>query len=226
MLLLPLFLKSLLLGFSVAIPVGPVGLVCIRTTLVRGVLAGIVAGFGAATADLCYAAVAGFGFAAISEFLVGYKTFIGIIGGFFLIYLGFSFLRRPPQLSPVVPEAAHSYWGSFLSTFGLTFANPITMLTFFGVFSVLRVVSGGALTRLIVMAGIFCGSLAWWLLLALLIWLVKGKLSVRIVLWANAIAGVLVVGFGAYVVARSGIIYLSHHKPALFSRFLNHLIKI
>ncbi|HBY05472.1 MAG: Lysine exporter protein (LYSE/YGGA) [candidate division TM6 bacterium GW2011_GWE2_42_60] len=223
MLLLPLFLKALLLGFSVAIPVGPVGLVCIRTTLTQGVLAGIVAGLGAATADLCYAAVAGFGFAAISEFLVGYKTIIGLVGGLFLVFLGFSFLRRPPQLSPSLPETAHSYWGTFLSTFGLTVANPITMLTFFGVFSVLRVVSGGTLTRVCVVVGIFCGALAWWLLLALLIWLVKGKLSVRIVLWANAIAGVLVVGFGAYVVARSGLVYLSHHKPMLFSKFLVYL---
>jgi len=223
MLLLPLFLKALLLGFSVAIPVGPVGLLCIRTTLMQGVLAGIVAGLGAAVADLCYAAVAGFGFAAISEFLVGYKTVIGIVGGLFLVFLGFSFLRRPPQLSPALPETAHSYWGTFLSTFGLTVANPITMLTFFGVFSVLRVVSGGTLTRVCVVVGIFCGALIWWLLLALLIWLVKGKLSVRIVLWANAIAGVLVVGFGAYVVARSGIVYLSHHKPLLFSKFLVYL---
>ncbi len=60
-------LSGLIIGFSIAAPVGPIGVLCIRRTLARGCISGLVSGLGAATADAIYGCVAGFGltFAAI-----------------------------------------------------------------------------------------------------------------------------------------------------------------
>ncbi|HBL98106.1 TPA: lysine transporter LysE [Candidatus Dependentiae bacterium] len=220
MLLLPLFLKALVLGFAVAVPIGPVGIVCIRATLSYGLLGGLMTGLGAATADVVYALVASFGFAAASGFLEGYKAIFALLGGIFLVYLGFSFLRKPPLLESSGEARATSYFSMYLSTFGLTFANPMTLFTFVGILSVLKVFSGGVASRLAVVAGVFSGALLWWMLLSFVVYSFKGKMSARFVLGANAVAGVLVVGFGAYVVARSALMFLLHTNPLFFMRFI------
>ncbi len=220
MLFIPLLLKALLLGFAMAVPIGPVGLVCIRTTLSHGMLGGLMTGLGAASADAVYALGTSFGFAAVSGFLWGYKAAFALLGGLFLIYLGFSFLRRPPLMEGPSEVRTSSYLAMYFSTFGLTFANPMTLFTFVGILSVLKVFSGGIVSRLAVVGGVFIGALLWWVLLAMVVYSFKGKMSVRFILAANAIAGVLVVGFGAYVVARSVLIFLMHTKPLFFMRFV------
>src|SRR4249919_1069933 len=68
---LALFLRGLLVGFAIAAPVGPIGLLCIQRTLAYGRLTGLVTGLGAASADALYRLVAGLGVTAVSTFLSG-----------------------------------------------------------------------------------------------------------------------------------------------------------
>jgi threonine/homoserine/homoserine lactone efflux protein len=65
---LDLFIRGLVLGFAIAAPVGPIGLLCIQRTLNQGRLVGLVSGLGAATADAIYGAIAAFGLSMIAAF--------------------------------------------------------------------------------------------------------------------------------------------------------------
>src|SRR6478735_6371119 len=94
------FLKGLVLGFSIAAPVGPIGVLCIRRSLAEGRVVGFVSGLGAATADAFYGAVAAFGLTFISALLVSQQLWLRAIGGAFLCYLGVKTFLAPPSTQP------------------------------------------------------------------------------------------------------------------------------
>jgi len=192
-----LLLRGLIIGISIAAPVGPIGVLCIRRTLSEGRATGFVSGLGAATADALYACVAGFGLTFISGFLVGQQTWIRVIGGLFLCYLGL----RGLLASPAAPgEAAEPLGlaGAYGSAFGLTLTNPMTILSFAGVFAGLGVASasGDYLAAAALVLGVFGGSVLWWFSLSGIAALLRGRLDQRWLRWINRISGVIVTGFG------------------------------
>src|SRR3970282_908139 len=129
-----LFAKGLLFGFLLAATVGPMWVLCFRRTVARGALAGFVSGMGIAVADGLYGAVAAFGLTAVSRFLLQYSFWIGLAGAVFLVYLGVKILIAKPVLDrEPQPEVGHAQ--AFLSTLGLTLANPPTILAFAAVFA-------------------------------------------------------------------------------------------
>src|SRR5512141_3192760 len=117
-------LKGFLLGLAIAAPVGPIGVLCIRRTLAHGRLIGFISGLGAATADMCYGAVAALGLTAIRDLLLAQQLLLRILGGLFLLYLGVrTFLARPANLTSSSIEGT-SRLVAYLSTLGLTLTNP------------------------------------------------------------------------------------------------------
>jgi threonine/homoserine/homoserine lactone efflux protein len=131
-------LQGVLLGFSIAAPVGPIGVLCIRRTLADGRLTGFVSGLGAATADMFYGAVAAFGLTAVREFLVGGQFWLHLLGGLFLLYLGIrTFFARPAEKAAAT-ESKRGLFSAYLSTLGLTLANPATIISFTVIFAGLR----------------------------------------------------------------------------------------
>jgi threonine/homoserine/homoserine lactone efflux protein len=122
---LPVLLRGLAIGFSIAAPVGPIGILCIRTTLLRGRAAGLAAGLGAATADGLYGLVAAGGLALLLHALVALETPLRLLGGGFLLYLGLAALRAAP---PPPGDSGRTTEGgllrAFLTTFLLTSATP------------------------------------------------------------------------------------------------------
>src|SRR5204863_8539332 len=93
---LSFMLKGLAIGFSIAAPVGPIGVLCIRRSLAEGRAMGLATGLGAATADAAFGCVAGFGLTAISSFLVGQRWWLSLVGGLFLCFLGIrTFMSKP-----------------------------------------------------------------------------------------------------------------------------------
>jgi len=153
------FLRGVAIGFSIAAPVGPVGVLCIRRTLAEGRLCGLASGFGAATADAVYGCVAGFGLTAVSDLLVSQQFWLRLTGGLFLCYLGVkSFFARPSQ-SAAAPKSG-ALAGAYASTFLLTLTNPMTILSFAGVFAGLGF-GGGATDyagAALLVSGVFLGS--------------------------------------------------------------------
>jgi threonine/homoserine/homoserine lactone efflux protein len=161
------FLKGIAIGFAIAAPVGPIGVLCIRRTFADGRAAGFATGLGAATADAMYGAVAGFGLTAISGFLLGWQTEFQFVGGLFLLALGIkTFLAKPSTASARMEGTGLA--AAWLTTTILTLANPATILSFTAVFAGAglgqQAYGGGEAGALV--AGVFLGSAAWWLLLS------------------------------------------------------------
>jgi threonine/homoserine/homoserine lactone efflux protein len=199
-----LFSKGLVLGFSIAAPVGPIGLLCIRRSLADGTMAGVVTGLGAATADAMYGCIAGFGLTAISDMLVHQRFWFGLFGGGFLCYLGFRIMvSRPATDSTEI--GAMGLIPAYASTLLLTLANPLTILSFAAVFAGfgLGSVAGrdySAACKLV--AGVFSGSALWWLLLSSAVGVVRMKFGSSLMLWTNRVSGGIILVLGLYAILR------------------------
>jgi threonine/homoserine/homoserine lactone efflux protein len=197
---LDLLIRGFIIGLSIAVPVGPIGVLCIRRTLAEGRLRGLVTGLGAATGDATYGGVAAFGLSIVTNFLVGQQTWLRLIGGAFLVYLGAkTFMSRPPE------RAAEAKGGgiltNYISTLLLTVTNPLTILMITAVFAGF----GVALTRFdqaaIVTMGVFLGSASWWIVLTLIVGLLRGRFDARWLRAVNMISGLVIAGFGIYSIA-------------------------
>jgi threonine/homoserine/homoserine lactone efflux protein len=191
------FVRGLLIGFSIAAVVGPIGILCIQCTLQKGFLYGLVTGLGAATADATYGSIAATGLTAISAFLVSQQTWIRLLGGLFLVYLGIrASLSKPAGRAAEVKT--NNFLGAYVSTVLLTLTNPLTILSFAAVFAGLGVgiASRSGLTAVLVVVGVFCGSGCWWLLLCGGVGLLREKLTRRGLIWINRCAGIALAIFG------------------------------
>ena len=194
---MPLYLKGLLIGFSIAAPVGPIGILCIRRTLAEGRLSGLVTGLGAATADAIYGSIAGFGITLISAFLLQQQQWIRLIGGAFLCYLGIkTFFARPAESTSSLRPG--NLLGNYVSTFFLTLTNPLTILSFAAIFAGLGLgMAAGDLTAAgFLVAGVFTGSALWWLLLSGGASLARRQVSPVLMRWVNRASGLTILGFG------------------------------
>jgi len=196
-----LFLKGLLFGFVLAATVGPMWVLCFRRTLAQGPLAGFASGMGIAVADGLYGAVAAFGLTAISGFLLRHSYAIGLIGGIFLLYLGVKTLLADPELKESAASPAGLLQG-FLSTLGLTLANPPTILAFVAIFAGLGLASNAdyAAASLVVL-GVFLGSASWWILLAAGAGRLRGRMEPKLFRAINAISGLAILSFALWQLA-------------------------
>ena len=191
-------LRGLIIGFSIAAPVGPIGVLCIRRTLAEGRLSGFITGLGAATADAIYGAIAAFGLTFISNVLIHQQGWIQLIGGGFLCYLGMkTFLTSPPQQQNVSSKNV-TLPSNYASTLFLTLTNPLTILFFTAVFAGLGAGSskGNIFSAGILVLGVFFGSTLWWLFLSSVVGLLGEKLNVTGLRWVNKISGMVIIIFG------------------------------
>jgi threonine/homoserine/homoserine lactone efflux protein len=202
-----LFLRGLLIGFSIAAPVGPIGVLCIRRTLAQGRIYGLVSGLGAATADACYGSIAALGLTLISAFLIDQANWLRLIGGTYLCYLGIkTFRSKPAAQAADVAARGRGLLGAYTSTLFLTLTNPLTILSFAAIFAGLGAgaASGNIWSALLMVAGVFLGSCAWWMILVALTSLFRSRLSTVGLTWVNRMSGGIILMFG--VIALYGII--------------------
>ena len=151
-----LLLRGFLIGLSIAAPVGPIGVLCIRRTLSNGKLAGFLSGMGAATADMAYGAIAAFGLTIVTNLLIKNAYWLQVIGGCFLLYLGIkTFLEKPANHAVQVIQSG--YFGAYVSTFFLTITNPMTILSFAAIFAG-TMLSGTTNLPILLALGVFAGS--------------------------------------------------------------------
>jgi threonine/homoserine/homoserine lactone efflux protein len=195
---LPIILKGLLLGFSIAAPVGPIGVLCIRRTLADGRLSGLVSGLGAATADALYGCVAGFGLTFISSLLISQKIWLSLIGGAFLCYLGIRTLLAKPSENAASAKGTAGLLGAYTSTLMLTLTNPMTILSFVAIFAGLGIAntSGDYAAAGVLVLGVFLGSALWWLLLSGGVSLFRAKFNQQALAWVNRVSGAVILVFG------------------------------
>ncbi|HEY4723317.1 MAG TPA: LysE family transporter [Anaerolineae bacterium] len=195
-----LFLRGLLIGFSIAAPVGPIGVLCIRRTLAEGRTFGFVSGLGAATADAFYGSVAGLGLTLVSSFLIGQQSWLRLIGGGYLCYLGYKTFRSKPS-EKAASTRGRGILGAYGSTLFLTLTNPMTILSFAAIFAGLGAgaAAGDYLSAIALIAGVFVGSCAWWLILVALTSIFRSRLNTTGLGWVNRISGSIIAVFGMVV---------------------------
>lgn len=206
-----LFINGLIIGISIAAPVGPIGVLCIRRTLVHGRAAGFVSGLGAATADACYGSIAAFGLTILSAVLIQQQYWLRLLGGVFLCYLGMrAWLEQPKPLPELENTAAAPLVAAdnrslrllvadFFSTFLLTLTNPMTILSFAAIFAGLGGVAGGNTTgaAFMIVLGVFSGSALWWLFLSFTANALRTRFMKPAALrWINRISGAIIFGYG------------------------------
>lgn len=191
------FLRGLIIGFSIAAPVGPIGVLCIRRTLAEGRASGLVSGLGAATADAIYGCVAGFGLTFVSRILIGQQVWLHLVGGAFLCYLGLKTLLTKPA-EQAASAAGKGLVSAYASTFLLTLTNPMTILSFAAIFAGLGMgsSSGNYITAGVLVLGVFIGSALWWLLLSGGVSVFRPRFNSQGLRWVNRISGVVITGFG------------------------------
>ena len=204
--LLLIFLKGILLGLSIAAPVGPIGVLCIRRTLALGKLSGLVSGLGAATADGVYGVIAGFGLTLISQFLVEQAFWFRLIGGAFLCYLGIkTFLTQPANHEAKTTQKS-TLLGAYASTFALTLTNPTTILSFVAIFAGLGIAGGDQdyVSSITLVLGVFLGSALWWVLLSWGINLFRHQFNLQRMRWLNRGSGLVILTFGIVALSLRG----------------------
>ena len=201
---LDIFLRGLVLGASIAAPVGPIGVLCIRRSLAGGFSSGLAAGLGAALADAVYGGVAAFGVTALTDVLTGNGVWLHVIGAAFLSYLGVkTFLAEPAVAGAGAP--AERLVAGFFSTFLLTLTNPMTIISFMAIFAGIGVGSGGSGTApWALISGVFVGSASWWSVLALTVSALRSALEVGAMRLINRISGLIICGFACFSLAHSG----------------------
>lgn len=194
-----IFIQASIIGFSIAMPVGPIGLLCIKNTLSYGFKNGFATGLGAALADSFYGFLAGGGLILISNFLLNYTNYIKLIGGMFLIYLGITEIKNCQKIDYKTANIKNSHlFKTMFTVLFLTLTNPATIISFIAIFAVI----GGSVinkSELIIMIfGVFSGSLLWWLILAATVGKIKHKISDNIIKKIKFSSGIILCSFGVY----------------------------
>jgi threonine/homoserine/homoserine lactone efflux protein len=192
-----LFIPGIIIGLTLAVPVGPISLVCIHRTVANGRLHGIVSGLGVATADSLYAAVAFLGLTAVSGVIMGHQTLFRLLAGIALILVGIQVFRSIPA-AVSEGDGQEPYLQDFLSLFAIAAANPLTIIFFITILPGFGIVAQG--TTLIAavpfVAGVFLGSVLWWLILCGSLGSFRSRLGIGSLRQINRVSGILITCFG------------------------------
>jgi threonine/homoserine/homoserine lactone efflux protein len=195
---LGLFIQGMIVGLTLAVPVGPISLVCIHRTVAGGRLHGIFSGLGVATSDSFYAAVAFLGLTAISGLIIGHQTAFRVIAGIALVLVGIQVFRSIPAVARDDADP-DSYFRDYLSLLAIAAANPLTIIYFITILPGFGVVAHGTtlIAAIPFVGGVFLGSVVWWIILCSSLGSVRSRLSVDNLRWINRISGILITCFGA-----------------------------
>ncbi|MFA4860122.1 LysE family translocator [Methanoregula sp.] len=197
-----LFIQGIIIGLTLALPVGPLSLLCIQRAVTVGRLHGIVSGIGIATADSFYAAVVFLGLTLISGMILTHQSLFRLIAGLVLLLIGIMvFVSAPPE-AKARPEQ-ESYLKDFLTTLAIGIANPLTIIFFLAILPAFGVVFQGASQVLAAefVAGVFCGSTLWWILLCGSVGSFRSRMSIDSLKKINKISGVIIFVIGTGMLA-------------------------
>ncbi len=209
---LEFLIKGVIIGFTASVPLGPIGVLCIQKTISKGRISGFVSGLGAATSDMFYAIIAGFGLSFVTNFILENQLYLKIAAAIILFYLGFKiFFTKTVNEIQQSKKKGTGLFGDFISIFLLTVSNPLALFFFGGAFAAFGFVSeGSGLTSIMLLTvGVFIGAALWWTILTTIVNLFRSKFKIKRLWWVNKIAGIIVILFG--VLAIISIFFISEN---------------
>ena len=193
-------LAGLGLGFLVGAQVGPIWLLCARSSLRHGARVGLGIGAGAAIVDLVYA---GLGVAGAASLLAatGLRVAFGLLGAAVLILLGartFWSAFRVRSGFEVEAEVATPRT-AFRTGLAATASNPMTIASWAAIFAAASAASlaSTAAAAVLLVLGVGIGSMAWFVILSIGMALIRRRVPERGLRMADAAAGAGLIGFGA-----------------------------
>lgn len=203
-----LVLEGIVIGLIVAVPIGPVNLICLRRTLAYGPLNGFLSGLGAALGDGVFACITGFGLTAIAQLIEGYSIPLKLIGGATLVGFGVHIFRSDVSAvrdgTQARDDGSTSLAGAIASTFALTITNPATLVGFTALFAGLGALIDDDVDfadATAVVTGVVTGSTLWWFTLALVVGLFHRHIEPGTMRKLNHAFGAGVTLFGVVVLA-------------------------
>jgi len=195
-----LLIEGLMIGLVVAVPVGPLGLLCINRALMLGPVCGLFSGLGVATADAIAAGIAALGITLVSSFLADHQIVLRLIGGVFLCYLGVKIFRTE-AVSRVPVNSVNGLASAFATTFLLTLSNPVTILSFVAIYAGWHVpaLHGRYIAAAMLTAGVFTGSALWWVALFIGLTTFRDRFNLTFLFWVHRVSGAVIAIFGVVV---------------------------
>ncbi len=193
-----LFIQGIIIGLTLAVPVGPISLLCIQRSVADGRLHGIVSGTGVASADSFYAAISFLGLTIISGLIIAQQYLFRFFAGIALIFIGVRvFVSVPTGAGAQIGH--ETYLKDYLSMAAIAVANPLTLLFFVVIVPGFGIVIHGnsVLSAMEFVAGVFFGSVVWWILLCGSVGTVRTRISEENLGLINRVSGILISCFGA-----------------------------
>ena len=198
--------KGFMIGICVSVPLGPLGMLCIKRTVNKNWKSGFISGLGIASSDALYAIIAGFSLTIIIDFIRSYEIYFKVFGASLVVLLGlYIFYSNPAKDIQKFQRKGTSYIQDYLTAFLLTFTNPLSVFVFIAIFTSYSLVleMSQLFEALLIIGGIFTGGATWWFILTGMTNLFKHKLTINILWWGNKIIGLSVI-----VIAVSFFIFL------------------
>ena len=196
--------EGFIIGIAVSVPLGPLGMLCIKRTVNKNWKSGFLSGLGIAASDVIYAIIAGFSLTIIINFIRSYEIYFKILGASMVVLLGlYIFFSNPAKDIQKYRRKGNSYLQDFLTAFLLTITNPLSVFVFVAIFTSYSLVLelSQLFEALLIIGGIFIGGATWWFILTGLANLFKHKLTISTLWWANKIIGlsVIMIAVGLFI---------------------------
>lgn len=213
------FLQAILIGLAASIPLGPLGIMCIQRTLDKGRWAGFAVGVGSSIGDTIYASIALFSVQFISEFLDRNRSWVMLIGGLVIVFIGLQIAVKNPikDLRQRKIDAVSMNAKDIFRGFLMTISNPGALVLMLGLFAFFGMDLGDSWRPsavAIVLAGIFLGTALWWFTLSSCVSLFRKRLHLRQLLIINRISGSIIALIGLASLAE-GLALLIFHQSLI-----------
>ncbi len=195
-------LQGMLLGVAIAAPVGPISLLCMQRSLAGGFGAGLRFGLGIALADGLFAVAGALGATALATLFGTLQPWLQRLAALYLGYLAWRTWQAARAAAPAQAPTPGGY-REIATGFSLTLANPLTILSFATLFMGLTPSAASLSSQLALAAGLFLGSLLWWLALAGLCGSLRRTLKPRRQRRIDLLAALGLAGLGLFVLLRS-----------------------
>lgn len=198
--MITIVLHGIIIGLSISVPLGPIGMLCIQRTLNRGRKYGLATGFGATTSDIIYTVVALFFVSFVVDFIDSHRIVIQIAGAILIILFGIWIFRTNPAMQPRAKdsESSYSFFGDYITSFFLTLSNPLILFVLLALFARLGFVTHDTkfLKIIVGVISIVVGAGVWWLLLTYFASHFKNRLNVRGLRLINKATGAIILTLG------------------------------
>ncbi len=189
--------RGLAIGVLVSAPMGPVGMLIIQRTLIKGRIPALCSGIGAALSDLIYCLLTGLCVSFITDFINAHQFALQVVGGVVLIGFGLFLMKSNPTrvLKSQDIKPASNYWLDFVTGFGITFSNPLILFFIIGLFARFNFIlpEFGAHHYVWAYFTIFAGALMWWWLVTWLVSKLRAKINVRSLKFINIVIGLVLI---------------------------------